>query len=110
MNLSKKKCIPCEDKSVKPLTKKAALEYMKEVPKWELAKNAKKITRKWLFKDFVQALKFTNVVGKIAEKNGHHPDISISYNKVMLDLYTHSIGGLTENDFIVAAKINTLKI
>lgn len=109
MNLSKKKCIPCEDKSIKPFSKKEATLMLKEIPKWELAKNAKKISRKWLFKDFVQALKFANAVGKVAEKNGHHPDISISYNKITLDLFTHSIGGLSENDFIVAAKIDLIK-
>ncbi len=108
MNLIKKKCIPCEDKSIKSFTKKEALVYMKQVPKWELIKG-KQISRTWLFKDFIQALKFVNSVGKLAEKEGHHPDILISYNKVVLDLWTHSIGGLSENDFILAAKINVLK-
>jgi 4a-hydroxytetrahydrobiopterin dehydratase len=109
MNLTKKKCIPCEDKTMKPFTTKQAKEYMKHVPKWELAKNAKKISRTWLFKDFVKALAFVTKVAKVAEREGHHPNISIDYNKVTLDLWTHSIGGLSENDFIVAAKINALK-
>lgn len=108
MNLTKKKCIPCEDKSIKPFTKKEALVYMKEVPQWEVIKG-KQISRTWLFKDFVQALKFVNSVGKLAEKEGHHPDVLISYNKVVLDLWTHSIGGLSENDFILAAKIDQVK-
>ncbi len=108
MNLAKKKCIPCEDKSIKPFNKKEAAAYMKQIPKWELIKG-KQISRTWLFNDFVQALKFVNSVGKLAEKEGHHPDILISYNKVVLDLWTHSIGGLSENDFIVAAKIDVLK-
>lgn len=110
MKLTKKKCIPCEDKSMKPFTKKEALEYMNEVPKWILAKNSRKISRTWLLKDFVAALRFINSVGKIAEKEGHHPDIVVSYNKVTLELWTHSIGGLTENDFIVAAKVDALKM
>jgi 4a-hydroxytetrahydrobiopterin dehydratase len=109
MKLSKKKCIPCEDKAIKPFTKKEAIGYLKQTPKWSLAKNSKKISRTWLLRDFVHALKFVNSIGKIAEKNDHHPDISISYNKVILDLWTHSIGGLSENDFIVAAKIDLLK-
>ena len=71
-------------------------------------KNNKKITRAWLFEDFVMAMKFVNQVAKLAEKQGHHPDITIWYNKVTLDLSTHSIKGLTENDFIVAAKIDGL--
>lgn len=82
--------------------------YMKEIPQWEIIKG-KQISRTWLFKDFVQALKFVNSVGKLAEKEGHHPDVLISYNKVVLDLWTHSIGGLSENDFILAAKIDQVK-
>jgi 4a-hydroxytetrahydrobiopterin dehydratase len=108
MKLSQKKCIPCEDKTMKPFNKKDIVPYMKQVPKWELAKNGKKISRTWLLKDFKAALKFVNNIGKVAEKNGHHPDIAIFYNKVVLDLWTHSIGGLSENDFIVAAKIDLL--
>ena len=109
MKLTQKKCIPCEDKSVKPFSKKDIAPYMKQVPKWELAKNSKKISRTWLLKDFVAAIKFVNAIGKVAEKNAHHPDIVISYNKVTLELWTHSIGGLSENDFIVAAKIDAMK-
>ena len=82
--------------------------YMKEIPQWEIIKG-KQISRTWLLKDFVQALKFVNSIGKLAEKEGHHPDILISYNKVVLDLWTHSIGGLSENDFILAAKIDQVK-
>jgi 4a-hydroxytetrahydrobiopterin dehydratase len=109
MKLSQKKCIPCEEKTMKPMKRADTQAYLIELPKWILAKNAKKISRTWLFKDFVHALKFINQVGVIAEKNGHHPDIFVSYNKVTLDLWTHSIGGLSENDFIVAAKIDKLK-
>ncbi len=108
MNLTKKKCIPCEDKSLKPFTKVQADEYMSFLSDWILAKNSKKITRVLMFKDFVKAIAFVNKVAIVAEKEGHHPDILVSYNKVVLDLWTHSIGGLSENDFIVAAKINRL--
>ena len=109
MNLTKKKCIPCEDKSIKPVTRVEATRFTKEIKGWKLSANAKNITRVWLFSDFVHALKFVNAVGKIAEKEGHHPDFKIEYNKVALDLSTHSIKGLSENDFIIAAKINLLK-
>lgn len=108
MNLTKKKCIPCEDKSIKPMSRAATRDYVAAVPAWDLAKNAKKITREFLFSDFKTALKFVNAVGKIAEREGHHPDIAIHYNQVVLDLWTHSIGGLSENDFIVAAKIDAM--
>ena len=108
MNLTKKKCIPCEDKSLKPFTRVQAKDYMDFLPDWILEPGAKKITRSMVFGDFVEALKFVNKAGKLAEKEGHHPDIFISYNKVVLELFTHSIKGLSENDFIVAAKINHL--
>lgn len=108
MNLTKKKCIPCEDKTMKPFSKKEALVYMTEIPDWELAKNTKKISRTWLFKNFVTAMKFINKIAILAEKEGHHPDIFVSYNKAVIDIWTHSIHGLSENDFILAAKINKL--
>lgn len=108
MNLSKKKCAPCEDSAIKSLKRAEIVPYMKEVSQWQLAKNARKISRTWLLKDFVTAMKFVTRVATLAEKNGHHPDIMISYNKVTLDLFTHSINGLSENDFILAAKIDRL--
>lgn len=107
MKLSKKKCIPCEDKTMKPFTKRDALVYIKKVSGWKLEKTIK-ISRTFLFNNFKKALVFVNSVGKIAEKEGHHPDIFIWYNKVILELWTHSIGGLSENDFIIAAKVNDL--
>lgn len=91
------------------MTKKEAMAYMNEVPKWELSKTSKKISRTILFKDFVTAMAFVNKVAKLAERESHHPDLAIHYNKLVIDLWTHSIGGLSENDFIVAAKINALK-
>lgn len=109
MKLSKKKCVPCEDKTMKSFTKKQALILMPEIIGWELAKNSKKISRTWLFKNFMLAMKFVNKIADLAEREGHHPDIAIFYNKVTIDLWTHSIGGLSENDFIVAAKINKIK-
>lgn len=94
---------------MKPFSKKEAVGYIQEVPQWELSKNAKKISRTWLFKNFVTAMKFINNIAVLAEKEGHHPDIFVSYNKVIIDIWTHSIKGLSENDFIVAAKINRIK-
>ena len=109
MKLSDKKCIPCESNQVKPMSKTAALKMVKQVPGWKCDATAKHIAREFLFKDFKSAMKFVTTVAKIAESNGHHPDISIWYNKVRLDLWTHSIGGLSENDFIVAAKVNEIQ-
>ena len=87
-----------------------AKSFMVEIPKRILEKGSKKISRTWLFADFKESIKFVNAVAKIAEKDAHHPDIFIWYNKVRLDLWTHSIGGLSENDFILAAKIDAIPI
>jgi 4a-hydroxytetrahydrobiopterin dehydratase len=81
---------------------------MPQVPGWTLDEEGKVITRLFEFKHFKGAMEFVNKVAEIAEKEGHHPDISISWNKVRLDLSTHAIGGLSTNDFVLASKINTL--
>ncbi|MCE9585169.1 4a-hydroxytetrahydrobiopterin dehydratase [Candidatus Nomurabacteria bacterium] len=107
MTLLNKKCIPCEkNKGIKPFDKQKAEEYLFEIYNWVLGKNAKTISKEFKFKDFIGAINFINNVADIAEMEGHHPDIHINYNKVLLELTTHSIGGLSENDFIVAAKID----
>ena len=89
-----------------PLSRTDAGELMREVPQWSLTETS--ITRDFHFKDFRQAMDFVNGVAAIANEQDHHPDILISYNKVRLSLSTHKIGGLSMNDFIVAAKIDLL--
>ena len=81
-------------------------EWLKKLPEWELDK--KHIERTFEFDDFTQAMEFVNGVAEIAEEEDHHPDIDIRYNKVRVALSTHSEGGLTELDFEVAEKIDTL--
>ena len=103
-----KKCKPCEDKNMKPLDKESAEELLREVSEWDMAKDGKKISREFKCRDFLGSMGFIDKVADIAEIEGHHPDIHIYYDKVVLDLSTHSIGGLSENDFIVAAKINAI--
>jgi 4a-hydroxytetrahydrobiopterin dehydratase len=84
-----------------------AQHYMVAVPGWKLIEGERlKITRPFKFKNFAQSIAFVNKVAAIAEGEGHHPDINISWNRVRLDLTTHAIGGLSTNDFIMAAKIN----
>ena len=73
---------------------------------WTLGENMKKNSKEYKFKDFIGAINFVQKVADLAEAEGHHPDIHIHYNRVMLDLWTHAIGGLSENDFILAAKID----
>ena len=82
--------------------------YTKDVPKWKVASDDKKISRLFKFNDFKEALIFVNKVGAIAEEQGHHPDFAINYNEVTLELWTHAVGGLNANDFIMAAKIDKL--
>ena len=106
--LAKKKCSSCEDKDLKPLSREEALVYMPELKDWKLSDNAKMISKEWIFKDFVKSVSFVNQVTDVAEMEGHHPDVHIHYNKVLLELSTHSIGGLSDNDFILAAKLDEL--
>lgn len=105
--LLKKKCIPCES-GVNPFTDVEARNYMADVPGWELdfEEGVGKIWKKYKFKDFIGAINFVNKVAEIAEEEGHHPVIKINYNKVKLTNTTHAINGLSENDFILAAKID----
>src|SRR5438105_7909605 len=108
-NLLKKKCVPCEKKGMKPLSREDAEDYLDEISGWTLDKDAKIISKEYKFIDFIGAINFVNLVSDIAEEEGHHPDIHIHYNKVLLELSTHAIGGLSENDFILAAKIDAHK-
>src|SRR3989344_3754785 len=103
--LLKKKCVPCEA-GAEPFTEKQAKDYLAEMNDWTLDENYKKISKEYKFKDFIGAMNFVQKVADLAESEGHHPDIHIHYNRVMLDLWTHAIGGLSENDFILAAKID----
>jgi 4a-hydroxytetrahydrobiopterin dehydratase len=102
-----KHCLPCEG-GVLPLTKEQAKEYLKQTSDWKLSTNAKKIRQEFQFKDFKEAMKFVNKVAEIAESEGHHPDIHIFYNRVNIELWTHAVNGLSENDFILAAKIDAI--
>ena len=106
MNLADKKCIPCGGGTM-PLTIQEAQNLLKEVPTWTLSPDAQKVSKTFTFKDFAEALAFTNGVGGIAEEEGHHPDIELKWGKVGIELTTHAIGGLSTNDFILAAKIDT---
>ncbi len=107
MNLSNKKCIPCEVGGL-PMATDQIILYAKDIPEWKVSDDQKCISRTFKFKDFKESINFVNKVAELAESEGHHPDINISYNKVTLELTTHAVGGLTENDFIVATKINLL--
>lgn len=105
--LAARTCVPCRG-GVAALTEAEARALQRQIPLWELAKKATRLTRAFEFADFLGAMRFVNGVAQIAEAEGHHPDIAIHWNKVELVLWTHTIDGLHENDFIVAAKIDRL--
>jgi len=79
---------------------------LKEVPEWQQVEN--KIQKNYTFKNFVHLMEFINKMADLAEQEGHHPDFHVSYNKLNVTIYTHKIGGLSINDFILAAKIDKL--
>src|SRR3989338_11500573 len=104
--LSDKKCVACEG-DTPPLTKAEAEKYLTQVSdKWHL--EDKSIWAEFKFKDFKENMAFVNKIAEIAESEGHHPDLKIYYNKLHIDLSTHAVNGLSENDFILAAKIDKI--
>jgi|SRR5690349_13803094 len=104
--LADKQCVPCRG-GVPPLKGKDLEKLHESVRGWTVA-NEHHLQRDFKFPDFKQALEFVNRVGALAEEQGHHPDISLAWGKVGVTLWTHSIDGLTESDFIMAAKIDRL--
>jgi 4a-hydroxytetrahydrobiopterin dehydratase len=104
--LLKKRCVPCEGGAL-PFSQSDTIERLAEFPLWKPV--GKTIEREFIFKNFAQALNFINKVGAIAEEEDHHPDINLhDYKKVTITLSTHAISGLSENDFILAAKIEAI--
>lgn len=105
-DLASKTCVPCKG-GVPPLAGAELDALSKQVPQWKVV-DGHHITRAFSFPDFKQALAFVNKVGNIAEEQGHHPDIFLSWGKAEVTTWTHKINGLTESDFILAAKIDKL--
>ena len=109
MRLVEKKCTPCE----KGTPRMAAPEIARlkaEIPGWQVVddQNDQKLTRRFTHDDFKQAMAFVNRMADLAEAEGHHPDFDVRYSVVNVTLWTHSVGGLSVNDFILAAKIDAL--
>ncbi len=108
-DLTQKSCVPCNG-DVPPLKGEALLPLMDQLEEaWE-ALNEHHLQRSYRFVNFAQALAFVNQVGELAEKEGHHPDILLGYGRVQLVLFTHAVNGLTESDFILAAKLDALNV
>lgn|SRR5665647_2991887 len=106
MDLSKKKCKPCEG-GIAPLDQNEVAEYKKHIQdNWKVTEN--KISKEYLFVNYKHTLDFVNKVANLAEEEGHHPVIHVYYGRVLIELWTLAINGLSENDFILASKIDKL--
>ena len=109
-NLKDKKCVPCEG-GVIPFDISEIHKYQKKVDGWDISKDDKKnffLNKKFNFDNFIESQEFINKVGEISENEGHHPDISFGWGYAEIKITTHAIEGLSENDFILAAKIDQL--
>ncbi|MDQ2993589.1 MAG: 4a-hydroxytetrahydrobiopterin dehydratase [Pseudomonadota bacterium] len=106
-DLIEKSCKPCEG-GVETLTPDQMQLYAKQIPAWKLNENGTWITRDFSFKNYYQTMAFVNAIAWIANKENHHPNLEVGYGKCLVKLSTHAIHGLSENDFIIAAKIDSL--
>jgi 4a-hydroxytetrahydrobiopterin dehydratase len=104
MSLAEKQCVPCRG-GVPPLAGEALEKLKSQVSGWEVVAGHH-LRKNYTFPDFLKALDFVNRAGAIAEEQGHHPDIHLTWGKVGVEIWTHKIDGLTESDFILAAKID----
>ena len=104
MSLAEKHCVPCRG-GVPPLAGSELEKLKSQVSGWDVV-NGHHLHKNYTFPDFLKALEFVNRAGAIAEQEGHHPDLYLSWGKVGVDIWTHKINGLTESDFILAAKID----
>ena len=104
--LAEKSCVPCKG-GVPPLKGESLNALADQLTTWQVV-DEHHLTRTYTFKDFVEALAFTNSVGQIAEEQNHHPDIYLTWGKVRVDIWTHKIDGLTESDFVFAAKCDKI--
>jgi 4a-hydroxytetrahydrobiopterin dehydratase len=106
--LKEKKCVPCE-RGTQPLNLDQARALMSQLaPEWRLAVDGKSLHREWKFKNFFHTMSFVNAVAHIANAEDHHPDLEVGYGVCRMKFTTHAIGGLSENDFICAAKVDQL--
>jgi 4a-hydroxytetrahydrobiopterin dehydratase len=106
--LAAKKCKPCEG-GVAPATSDEAQAQLARLSGWQMTHNGQRIRKDWTVKHFMAGMRFFGRVAEVAEQDAHHPDLHLEgYRKVWIELWTHAIGGLSENDFILAAKIDAL--
>lgn len=106
MHLFEKSCAPCRG-GVRPLAREQFTPMLEELDGWEV-KDDNRLLKSYKFDDFKSSLALANRVGEIAEKEGHHPDLLVRWGELKIELWTHAVGGLTESDFILAAKIDKI--
>ena len=108
--LRQKKCLPCEG-GVPPCTREEAERQLAALAGWRLVAEGQRIRKEWKARHFLAAMSFFNRIAELAEREGHHPDLHLEgYRNVAIEIWTHAIGGLSENDFILAAKIDDLPL
>lgn len=108
--LKQRKCTPCEG-GVAPLSRQDAETLLGQLSGWEITADGQRIAKRWTLKDFLSGIRFFDRVAEVAEREGHHPDLHLeSYRQARIEIWTHAIGGLSENDFILAAKIDELPV
>ena len=108
--LTAKKCLPCEG-GVAKYTPQEAEAQLNQLTGWEITHDGQRIRKQWVVKNFMAAIDFFNRVAELAEEEGHHPDLHLEgYRNMIIEIWTHAIGGLSENDFILAAKIDLLPL
>lgn len=109
-DLTEKRCQPCEG-NVPPMTRAEALALMPRLnPAWQMSEDATKLRREFRFVDFYRTMSFLNVVAHVANIEDHHPDVEVGYNYCNVTFSTHAIKGLSENDFICAAKVDRITL
>jgi 4a-hydroxytetrahydrobiopterin dehydratase len=105
--LSTIRCVGCEG-GIPALNKDEVKELMPQIPDWKLSEDGKSIIRNFSFKDFYRTMAFVNALAFIANQENHHPDLEVGYNYCHIKFFTHAVNGLTQNDFICAAKIDKI--
>lgn len=108
MDYAKKRCVPCEGGAA-AFTPAEVEEGLRSLPGWEAQEAHRKLHKRLRFRDFREAMRFVNALADLAEAEGHHPDFAVHYSTVEVTLWTHVVGGVTENDLIVAAKLDELQ-
>lgn len=106
-DLASRECVPCRG-GIPPLTGEQIAPLLAQLDGWQVV-DGHHLTKEWSFDDFATALAFVNRIGEVAERSGHHPDIYLAWGKVRIEMWTHKIDGLSESDFILAAKCDAVR-